>query len=233
MLINKRTGKIFIIKSPNTDDIYIGSTSNNQLSQIMATARYMFKQNCLTASYKSIIEAGDAYIELLEELENDDKQNLLVRRKYWLEKYKNKSVNTRTYPINEAERLQSYREKAKKYYYDKDKYFANKEKRLASYHQNKEKQREYAKKYYQENKAKIHLNQKKIKEVELRCPLCKSICYTTNLEKHQRGIKCLSKRNPTEITNQKVASLFGLSSLPPNLQEEEEVEGQEGSSGLH
>lgn len=68
---NYQNGKIYSIRSPNTDKIYIGSTVRT-LSQRMTKHRNMSNQ---TRS-KIIINAGEAYIELIEEYPCDNKEQL-------------------------------------------------------------------------------------------------------------------------------------------------------------
>jgi hypothetical protein len=57
-----QNGKIYAIKSPNTDKIYIGSTTQKYLSSRL-TQHKCVKSNI---SSKEIINCGDAYIELIE-----------------------------------------------------------------------------------------------------------------------------------------------------------------------
>ena len=71
------SGKVYCIRSPNTDNIYIGSTSQT-LSKRLYEHKNDHKQRKLrnliyTTSY-NIIEHGEAYIELLKEYPNITKE---------------------------------------------------------------------------------------------------------------------------------------------------------------
>lgn len=64
-MVNYSNAKVYAIRSPNTDDVYIGSTCNS-LSRRMAHHRAHFKKNIRRTSAFSILQHGDAYIELIE-----------------------------------------------------------------------------------------------------------------------------------------------------------------------
>jgi len=59
-------GRIYAIKSPNTSKIYIGSTKHALLSRMMEHIRHARCEKVKCRS-REIINAGDAYIELIEE----------------------------------------------------------------------------------------------------------------------------------------------------------------------
>ena len=62
MEINKyNNGKIYTIRSPNTDKYYIGSTCNTLTNRFMS-----HKSPSNKCESKEIIDLGEAYIELLE-----------------------------------------------------------------------------------------------------------------------------------------------------------------------
>lgn len=72
-------GYIYCIRSYQTEDIYIGSTIN-KLSRRMAGHRQQYKKhgndkNKYVTSF-AILKNGDAYIELIEEVEIEDKHAL-------------------------------------------------------------------------------------------------------------------------------------------------------------
>jgi hypothetical protein len=77
---NYANGKIYSIRSYQTDLIYIGSTTQS-LSVRMAKHRSAHKQPAKKKKMTSgsIIEYGDAYIELIEEYKCDNKMELLKR----------------------------------------------------------------------------------------------------------------------------------------------------------
>lgn len=67
-------GKIYAIRSPNTEQVYIGSTTQ-ALSRRIAE----HKNKPYETKSKIILEAGDAYIELIEEFPCDNKEQLNKR----------------------------------------------------------------------------------------------------------------------------------------------------------
>lgn len=69
------SGKIYALKSHNTDKIYIGSTFNS-LSKRFSQHKYDAKKNNKKISSLEIFDFGDVYIELLNEYENISKDEL-------------------------------------------------------------------------------------------------------------------------------------------------------------
>ena len=140
---NYQNGKIYAIRSHQTDKIYIGSTSQ-ALSTRFGTHRRFFSSwkngsRHYTTSYE-ILENDDCYIELLENYPCNDK-NELRRREGELIRAMN-CINK-----NIAGRTQ------KEYYND------NREEIIACqieyYNDNKQKRKDYQKQYYNNNKEKI------------------------------------------------------------------------------
>ena len=74
-----KTGRVYCIRSPNTDKLYIGSTIQ-ALSQRMAGHRT--KRNKCSSSL--IIDCGNAYIELIELMQNPTKEQLTAREMYYI-----------------------------------------------------------------------------------------------------------------------------------------------------
>lgn len=142
-----KNGKIYKICSPNTDKIYIGSTINKSLNK-----RFL-DHKCSNRNKRSelswiIIEAGDSYIELIENYPCQCKIELRKREGYYQKLFKDKIVNKqiagRTY---------------KEYYKDNRDIII--EKRKIWYKNNKEHRQKYYKKYREINKAEL----KKQKEI--------------------------------------------------------------------
>ena len=81
-------GKIYIIKSPNTNRVYIGCT-------IKSLKERMYGHNSLKNSCYSmdVINAGEAYIELLEDYPCNNKLELENREKHYMKFYYNICVN--------------------------------------------------------------------------------------------------------------------------------------------
>ena len=73
--------KIYVIKSPSFDKVYIGSTTqplNIRFSEHKSHyKRYLAGKRNYTSSY-ALIKLDDAYIELLQDCKCDTKQELLA-----------------------------------------------------------------------------------------------------------------------------------------------------------
>lgn len=72
-------GKIYIIRSPHTPNVYIGSTIltlDNRMKQHIRLAS-LYPRDCISS--RQIINAGDAYIELFENYPCETKGQLLKR----------------------------------------------------------------------------------------------------------------------------------------------------------
>ncbi len=161
-------GKIYCIRSYQTDKIYIGSTCQEYLS-----SRFQQHKRGRTTS-RILIDYGDAYIELLENFPCASKQELhkregelirihknncvnigipgRTRYEYWIDNKETITQQKKQYLIDNKEKVKDHR---KQYYID------NKEK-LRQYNNdyqkqywidNKEKLNEYKKQYYLKNKA--------------------------------------------------------------------------------
>ena len=74
MTIDYSLGKVYIIRSPNTEKVYIGSTIQS-LSKRFSGHIKSYNNTCS----KIVIEHGDAYIELLENVPCETKEQLLKR----------------------------------------------------------------------------------------------------------------------------------------------------------
>lgn len=93
MPVDYSKAKIYCIRSPNTDLIYIGATCQ-QLSKRMSSHRV--PKNTLTS--KVIIEFGDAYIELLENYPCSNKEELSKKEGEYIRSHNccNKNMAGRT-----------------------------------------------------------------------------------------------------------------------------------------
>jgi len=88
---NYQNGKIYKIESPQTDQIYIGSTTQ-KLCDRMTNHRSDFKcrkGNC--TSFK-ILEYGDAKIYLIELFPCNSKEELEAREGYWQKEMRGKGL---------------------------------------------------------------------------------------------------------------------------------------------
>jgi len=156
-----RQGKIYAIRSHQTDEVYIGSTSQ-KLAMRMCGHRADFKRGFRLCTSQKILRFGDAYIELVEDCPCDNKNQLrrregqIIRETNCVNKviagrtrkeyYEEESEKIKEYYQNNKERLQQYRrdnvDKKEKYdiQYRKD---------------NRLKKKENDKLYYEKNKAEI------------------------------------------------------------------------------
>jgi hypothetical protein len=122
-------GIIYEIKCNETNEIYIGSTTqfiNQRISE------HKYKTNCVS---KQIIERNNYSINILEEIEIIDIKELRIKEQNYIDT---------TICIN----------KMKAFYTDTDKNLSKINKKIY-YQKNKEKLKEYKKQYYQKNKDKI------------------------------------------------------------------------------
>jgi hypothetical protein len=159
-------GKIYTIRSFQTEQYYIGSTCD-ALHKRLYNHRQFYKQylkdNRNFVSSFDIMKYEDHYIELLEDYKCESKNELLKREGELIRKYKDEIVNCKIEGRTRKERYEENKEKikedSKKYYEDnKDKI---KELRKEYYEDNKDKHKDYNIKYYEENKDKINEQKKK------------------------------------------------------------------------
>ena len=125
-----QNGKIYIIKSPNTDKVYIGSTTEKYLSRRLAKHIHHTGSN-VTA--KIIIDAGDAYIELVELFPCNSKYEL-NKREGEMQKLQLNKVNKyqagrtaleREKEYRKTEKYKQWSKQYKKEYYEKNKEIIN------------------------------------------------------------------------------------------------------------
>ena len=130
-----KKGLIYTIRSPHTDNIYIGSTCQRLSKRLYAhKSNFRKYKNGATkyiTSYK-ILEFGDAYIELLESYPCNNKIELCKREGEVIREYKNICVNKYIAGRTLKQYYQENKEQVKQCYQE------NKEKRKQHYHKNKE-----------------------------------------------------------------------------------------------
>lgn len=80
-----KQGKIYCIRSKQTDKVYVGATTKKWLGDRMSHHRYNFRKNGGTKS-KEIMQYDDAYIELIELFPCSTKKELMKRENYWIGK---------------------------------------------------------------------------------------------------------------------------------------------------
>lgn len=147
-----KEGKIYAIRSPNTDKYYIGSTTQRLHKRFHA-----HKKEKNTTTSKLVLECGDAYIELLELCSCNSKDELSKREGELIREHKDKIVNKNRVIITTEE----FKEYQTKYHQEHKERLAiemkkyreeNKERNLKRREENREKANEYAKKYREERK---------------------------------------------------------------------------------
>ena len=149
MPIDYSKAKIYCIRSPNTDLIYIGATCQ-LLSKRMSTHRSDSKSDSRPyTSSKVILECGEAYIELLENYPCSNKEELSKKEGEYIRSHNccNKNIAGRT--ISE--------------YYEVNKEVLA-ERKKQRYESNKEEILEQQKQYREANKDVVLERQKKYRE---------------------------------------------------------------------
>ena len=82
------TGTIYMISSPNTPLVYIGSTTQKPLHRFK-THKSVYN----TSRSKIIIESGDAAITVIDSIEDEDKEELQIKEYEYILFYKDICVN--------------------------------------------------------------------------------------------------------------------------------------------
>ena len=176
---NYQDSKIYTVRSPNIDKYYLGSTT-----QLLC--RRMSKHNMKeTCSSKIIINAGEAYIELLENYPCNNKEELRKREGELIRLHKDNLVN-----INIAGRT---KEETNKLRYERKKDDINKYNKL-NYQNNKSSRQEKQNQYYQDNKDIIL---EKLKQ-SFNCE-CGSTCRSGEKARHQKTKKHLDYISQVEV----------------------------------
>jgi hypothetical protein len=114
-MVNYNNSKIYKIVSPQTDKIYVGSTTKDKLCQRMAQHRAIYKRylNDKERDYITsfeILKYEDAIIILIEAFPCNTKDELHARERYWIENTAN-CVNKFIPTRNKKEYNKYYREK--------------------------------------------------------------------------------------------------------------------------
>ena len=164
-VINKyNTAMIYSIRSPHTNKYYIGSTTQKLCKRFgdhnVNYARYLKGTGGFTTSFK-ILELGDAYIELLEEINCENKNQLVKMEGEAIRKHKascvNKKIEGRTkkeYRIDNEDKIKQFRIDNKDKITENNKQYRinNKDKVIQYRIDNKDKILEKIKQYNNNNK---------------------------------------------------------------------------------
>ena len=184
-------GRIYVIKSNETDKVYIGSTVKT-IEQRLSGHKNNYK-NFLKGIYHyvssfEIVQYHDCYIQLLEEVNVENKQELYKIEGKYIKDID--CVNQRVEGRSRKDYMKEYlednkeriKERGKNYYQDNKEKILEKEKNYRD--ANKEKILEYKKNYYQENKVQI-LEKMKVK---MTCE-CGSIVRKSQIKRHNLTLK--------------------------------------------
>jgi len=171
-------GKIYRIWSPNTDKVYIGSTCRDIrrrfTSHNVHRKRWMQGKCTNTCTSFEILAHGDAKIEIIEEDEFLDKQHMLEREKYWINK-----LNT----VNKFSPMRTYEERRR----------YNNENKKKNY--NTETVRRYNRTYKINNKEKVKELNNKSASMRLPCETCGILMRRDCLRRHMQRKHALTEEN--------------------------------------
>ena len=192
-------GKIYSIRSHQTDLIYIGSTTEKRLSARLSKHRANYKaylkDNCRYISSFEILKYIDAYIELIEEVEKKITKNELhklegayIRNNKCVNRFIAGRTQKEWYINNQdkiLEKSKKYREENKEKILEKEKDWRDKNKdKIQKYY---EVNRDKIKVYYEINKDKILENMKQ--KYTCVCGKSLTIVYKTKHDKICKGVK--------------------------------------------
>ena len=162
---NYQNGKIYAIRSYQTDDVYIGSTTQSLSKRFSkhkeGYKRYLNGKDSNVTSY-NIIKFDDVYIELIENYPCNSKEELCRKEGQIIrqtENCVNKRIERRTKREYYTDNKETINEKCREYHATSN-YYENNKERLSKqnkewYEKNKEKMSEYDKKYKEKNKDKF------------------------------------------------------------------------------
>ena len=155
--INKyNTAMIYSIRSPATEKYYIGSTTQILCKRFgdhkTKYKGYLKGTGCFITSFK-ILKLGDAYIELLEEVNCENRNQLEKREGELIREHKNNCVNKSIAGRTQKEYKIDNIDKTKQYGIDNIEIILKRSKQY--YDDNKEFVKANNKQYYNDNKDKI------------------------------------------------------------------------------
>jgi hypothetical protein len=163
---NYQLGKIYAIKSHNTDKIYIGSTCDKRLSSYLGKHTYNYRkylkgEKGFVSSF-DVLECGDYYIELLEKVECTCKEELLTRERHYIKtmecvNHRQPGRTKKMYREDNKEHLNQYH---KKWRENPDNKKSANERSKKFYQDNKVEQLAKQKAYYEANRAEKVAKQK-------------------------------------------------------------------------
>lgn len=177
-------GRIYIIRSPNTEMVYVGSTTLSLKERfVIHISGWRYNQHC---SSHLVLDEGEAYIELIEEVEVESERELAMLEQQWIDNTPNTVNKKRAYRSYE-ERLQQHRTRNRKYR-----------------EEHREKVSELRKKYQEEHRKEIAEYNRKYREghreernkkqrEQVLCEVCG--CYVTKGSKSKHMSTAKHARN--------------------------------------
>ena len=160
------TGRIYIIRSPNTDMVYIGSTTG-KLNKRFNKHHSDWRRDSKKGSSFLILEKGESYIELIEEVQVENKRELDILEQKWIERTPNNVNKNKAYISKEGIKKRQD-EFSKKYYQD------HKERILENLREHRKKNKEII---CEKNKDKVP------------CKVCDCFITKKNKGQHERTKK--------------------------------------------
>ena len=169
-----QNGKIYKIKSNETEQVYIGSTCAT-LNDRLCKHKSAFKTKRCNSTSKELLKYADASIELIENFPCTTKRELQFREGEIIKETPN-CVNTQIEGRTMAEYRLDNADKLKQY--------------SADYReQHREILNKKHKDWYYSAKGRANLEQRKAKvNVKVVCPICSKECSKSNLSQHIKTI---------------------------------------------
>jgi hypothetical protein len=194
-----KIAKIYLIKSKQTDNVYVGSTCQKLLSQRLAKHKYDIK-NGSNASSKHILKYDDAYIELYENFPCNNKNEMHKREREIIKLLNacNKVIPTRTKKEWQEENKEHIKEVRRRYkeankekirIKNKEYREKNKDKIKLWHNEHKNEKKEYDKQRYLKRKEEISKKQKE----KIYCDVCKKYITKGAIRRHNKSKSHLSK----------------------------------------
>jgi len=181
-MVNYQNGKIYIIRSHQTDNVYIGATIE-KLSGRMSKHRHRYKKwlegNKKYYSSYEILKYDDAYIELLEKYPCNSVDELCKKEGEYIRN--NACVNKRI----EGRTQKEYNEDNKEHLREKNKEFRE---------EHKEDKKKYDKEYYEKKKERIQQ-----RNIEY-CKKNKEHIQQKQKEKYERTKEEIREKGKIKIT---------------------------------
>ena len=176
-------GFVYKIVSPNTEQIYIGSTIL-PLKQRLCIHVSKTKHGINNCNSKIIIALGDAVIECLEEVECEDEDTLRQKEGEYIRRYWDSCVNRQMIGRTQKEYYEEHKQEILDYqkeYYEENKAYVNKRSR-EYYQANKQRIQAIERKRWNENKDVINA----LRREKIACVNCSKMISKCNMTRHLR-----------------------------------------------